>query len=339
MMIAPYLLIGGLFMSNKEITQIKEITSDLVIDMIHEVRGQKVMLDFELAELYGYETKDLNRQVKNNIKRFPKEFMFKLNSSEFNNDMWCKNFTTSSYKGDRRRKTNLPYAFTEQGIYMLMTILKGDVAVQQSIALIKAFKYLKDYYNNTSQLPLNEYLRLNNQVNENTEDIKIIKDKLEIIMDGFEGPKSSNHYLFQNGKRLEADKAYKEIYKTAKERIEIIDDYIGLKTLLLLKDCAGIEIVIYSDNKAKECLEDYMISDFIKDTGINVTIKPTNDSFHDRYIFIDRKVLYHCGPSSKDAGNKVATIDIIEDIKPYILLIDSLKTKNNKKKRRSTPIY
>ncbi len=136
----------------KSENQIIEITNEMVINMIHEIRGQKVMLDFELAELYGYETKTFNQQVKNNIERFPKEFMFQLTSIEVNTIMRSKNLTTS-IDIKRRRKDTLPHAFTEQGIYMLMTVLKGDVAIKQSIALIKAFKTMKDYISNNTMFP------------------------------------------------------------------------------------------------------------------------------------------------------------------------------------------
>ena len=127
-------------MEESKNTKIIEITNELIINMIHEVRGQKVMLDFELAELYGYETKRLNEQIKRNIERFPEEFMFQLTSFEVNNILMSQN-ATSSWGGLRK----LPYAFTEQGVYMLMTVLKGEIAVKQSIALVKAFKAMKDY--------------------------------------------------------------------------------------------------------------------------------------------------------------------------------------------------
>ena len=122
------------------------INEENIKDKIYEIRGQKVMLDFELAKIYGYETRYFNRQVNNNNDRFPSEFRFQLTKKEVEELVRCKNFTSRSWEhsneGGRRY---LPYAFTEQGIYMLMTVLKGDLAVRQSIALIKAFKQMKDY--------------------------------------------------------------------------------------------------------------------------------------------------------------------------------------------------
>ena len=116
------------------------VNHESLVKKIYIIRGQKVMLDFDLAEIYGYETKNFNRQVKNNIEKFAGEdFMFRLTEEEMD-DLRCKIFT-SSWGGTRY----LPYAFTEQGIYMLMTVLKGDLAVRQSRALVRTFKQIKDY--------------------------------------------------------------------------------------------------------------------------------------------------------------------------------------------------
>ena len=112
-------------MDNKNLEMI-ELNNKTIETMIYIVRGKKVMLDFELANIYGYETKNFNRQVKNNINKFPEEFMFQLSSEEFESILRCKNFT-SSWDGIRKP----PYAFTEQGVYMLMTVLKGDLATKK----------------------------------------------------------------------------------------------------------------------------------------------------------------------------------------------------------------
>lgn len=124
-------------MVEKEII-IPELNNETIESMIYVIRGQKVMLDFELAKIYGYETKNFNRQVKNNIDKFDRDFRFQLNKEEYDIVLKCKNFT-SSWGGTRK----VPYAFTEQEIYMLMTVLKGDLATKQSIALIDAFKQMK----------------------------------------------------------------------------------------------------------------------------------------------------------------------------------------------------
>ena len=311
-------------MANNEYTII-ELNNETIKSMIYVVRGQKVMLDFNLAKIYGYETKNFNRQISNNMERFDKEFRFQISKEEFNIILRCKNFT-SSWGGIRY----LPYAFTEQGIYMLMTVLKGDLAVRQSIALIKAFKQMKDYLiENKGLLTTNETIKLTNLVNEHSNRLDIIEEKLEVVMDSFDDPSKCKHYLIRNGEKLEADVAYQEIYKLAKKSIYIIDDYISVKTLQLLKCCKQeVKIIIITDNKAKNGISQSFINDFINDTGYDLVVKPSYDRFHDRYIVIDYntydEVLYHCGASSKDAGGRITTINIIEEINLYKSLIDEL---------------
>ncbi len=123
------------------------LTEDVIASKIHLIRGVQVMLDFDLAAIYGYETRYFNRQINNNIGHFDQDFRFQLTNEEFQNLM-CKNFT-SSWGGTRK----LPYAFTEQGIYMLMTVLKGDLALKQSKTLIRLFKQMKDFIANLQQNP------------------------------------------------------------------------------------------------------------------------------------------------------------------------------------------
>ena len=126
--------------------EIMLVNQESLTEKIYIIRGQKVMLDFELAEIYGYETKNFNRQVKNNIEKFEGEdFMFRLTTQEVEELSRCKNFTLNRGIGRGSNIKYNPYVFTEQGIYMLMTVLKGDLAVRQSRALIRTFKQMKDY--------------------------------------------------------------------------------------------------------------------------------------------------------------------------------------------------
>ena len=151
------------------VTNIAVIDEQTIWDRIYEVRGVKVMLDFELAEIYGYETKNFNRQVKNNAAKFEgDEFMFQLTRDEFQEILRCKNFT-SSWGGARY----LPHAFTEQGVYLLMTVLRGDLATRQSRALVMAFKAVKDYIvENQGLVGQRDLLRISMQTAENTEAIR-----------------------------------------------------------------------------------------------------------------------------------------------------------------------
>ena len=211
-------------------------------DKIYTIRGQQVMLDFDLAEIYGYETKNFNRQVKNNVAKFEgDEFMFKLTREEVDDLVRCKNFTSRDnlFLGQSGGSRYLPNAFTEQGIYMLMTILHGDLATKQSRTLIMAFKAMKDYIIENQQLMITQrdYIALTTKVNENSSDIKKIKDNmvtktdLSDFMKLFDNGVNAEEILILNGQPFKADEAYQKIYKKAKKNIIVIDDYIGIKTL------------------------------------------------------------------------------------------------------------
>lgn len=304
---------------NKEIVIVDDKT---IQEKIYLIRGQRVMLDADLAEIYGYETKNFNRQVKNNIEKFEGEdFMFQLTENEFEN-LRCKNFT-SSWGGSRY----LPNAFTEQGIYMLMTVLRGELAIRQSRALIRTFKQMKDFIiENQDFISSKELVQIAVQTNQNTKDIAEIKSQmatkedLKKVMDNFIDPDTYKHFLLMNGDKIEADVAYTKIYKSAKESIYVIDNYIGLKTLELLRAAKdNIEVIVFSDNvKNKDMLTKNILNDFRKDyPNINLKMKVAGKKYHDRYIAIDygteNEAFYLCGASSKDAGNKISSITKIEE--------------------------
>ncbi len=161
------------------------INEETIQNKIYMIRGQKVMLDFELAEIYGYTTKKFNQQVKNNIDKFDDDFRFQLTKEEFEN--LRSNFLTSSWGGTRY----LPYAFTEGGVYMLMTVLKGDLAVEQSKALIRTFKKMKDYIiENQNLIGEREYLQLSMQISDNIHktfelrsNLNEVEDQMAKVMD------------------------------------------------------------------------------------------------------------------------------------------------------------
>ena len=160
---------------NKEIVIVDDKT---IQEKIYLIRGQKVMLDADLAEIYGYETKNFNRQVKNNAEKFEGEdFMFQLTDEEMVELSRCKNFT-SSWGGSRY----LPNAFTEQGIYMLMTVLRGELAIRQSRALIRTFKQMKDFIiENQDFIGSKELVQIAIQTNKNKNYIEKIKDKISTL--------------------------------------------------------------------------------------------------------------------------------------------------------------
>ena len=227
-------------------------------------------------------------------------------------------------------RTSLPYAFTEQGIYMLMTVLKGELATKQSKALIRLFKKMKDYIvESNNLLNINGVIELTNKVNSNSNRLTEVEKKLDVVMDNFIDPSTYKHFLFMNGEKIEAEIAFQVLYSLANKSIYIIDDYINLKTLHLLR-CVNnhINITIFSDNVSRNAVTEEDIIQFKNEYGIRLEIKPTNNIIHDRYIMLDydtpNEKLYHCGASSKDAGNKATTIVKIDDSGAYHPLIDSL---------------
>ena len=333
----------------KDNLEIIELTEQNIEFMVYFIRGQKVMLDFDLARIYGYETKAFNQQVKNNIEKFDNDFMFKLTAEEVDAISRCKNSTSiknvteseqltrskkltpiMQIKGMKGGRTSLPYAFTEQGIYMLMTVLKGELATKQSKALIRLFKKMKDYIvESNNLLNINGVIELTNKVERHEKEIKDVKKQLEVVMDNFIDPSTYKHFLIMNGEKLEAEIAFQVLYSLANKSIYIIDDYIDLRTLHLLK-CVNknIKITIFSDNVSRNNASEEDIAQFKKEYGIGLEIKPTNNIIHDRYIVLDydtpNEKLYHCGASIKDSGNKVTTIIKIDDSGAYHPLIDAL---------------
>lgn len=285
------------------------------------------MLDADLAEIYGYETKNFNRQVKNNIERFDDDMRFQLTDTEVE-ILRCKN-CTSSWGGVRYN----PYAFTELGIYSLMMVLKGDLAVSQSKKLLRLFKKLKDFaIQMQNVLPDSEIRMLAIQTYNNTEDICRIKQQvndLTVVVKDFTDPNIKKDYLFYNGQTVEADIAYSEIYSYAKKTIHIIDNYISLKTLVLLKSIKpNVQVTIYSDN-VNHGLHQTEFDDFKREyPDVDINLKSSRGLYHDRYIFIDsgtkNEMIFHCGGSSKDAGKRVTSITKVEDVMLYKNIISNL---------------
>jgi hypothetical protein len=309
---------------HKEIVVINE---DTIKNKIYCIRNQKIMLDFDLAEIYGYETRAFNQQVKRNYERFDDDFMFQLTDEEVYKLSRSQNVTLNKGTGRGSNIKYNPYAFTEQGIYMLMTVLRGELAVKQSKALIRMFKQMKDFIiENQDFIGSKELVQLAIQTSQNIKDIEEIKSQmatkedLKKVMDNFIDPNTYKHFLLMNGNKIEADVAYTKIYKSAKESIYVIDNYVGLKTLELLRAAKDkTEIILFSDNvKNKNMLTKNILDDFRKDyPNIDLKLKIAGKKYHDRYIAIDygteNEAFYLCGASSKDAGNKISSITKIEE--------------------------
>ena len=333
------------------------IDEKLLKDKIYIIRGVQVILDSDLAEIYGYTTKRLNEQVKNNIEKFDEEdLMFQLTKEEkdITNNINLRSKFSTLEQG--KYSKYLPYAFTEQGVYMLMTVLKGELATKQSKALVRLFKRMKDYIvDNQQMINQRDFLRLSLQTAENAQNIIEFRQKLTEIDDKVENvvsnlgdmvrkselspimlnlgkPEIPLGWLILNGQPVESDLAYQQIYTLANKSIAIIDNYISLKTLVLFKHAKqNVSVTIYTDN-INSGLHKVEFDDFCKEySGLKIDIKKADNIFHDRYIILDYNTpdekIYHCGSSSKDGGRKVTTITKIDDTSIYKPLLAQLQKK------------
>ena len=270
-----------------------------------KIRGVQVMLDSDLAAIYGYETKNFNRQVRNNIEKFPEDMRFELTKEEYDCILRCKKFT-SSWGGSRY----LPYVFTEQGIYMLMTVLKGELAVRQSIALVRAFKAMRDYISDNGMV----FQRLDRIELKQLE----ADEKFRQIFSQLDAPKQDKAIIFFKGQMWDAVNCIEEIISKAEKSVILIDGYVDRNTLAMLTGKkAGVSVSVFTSEKTCRITEQE--SEAFNSQYGPLNIRFTNE-FHDRFLILDEKELYHIGASIKDAGKKAFEISINEDEK----LLDSI---------------
>ena len=280
-------------------------------DLIYEVRSKQVMLDSDLAMLYGCKngTKEINQAVKNNIEKFPERYSFKLTDTE-SDILLVKNFDQKIEK--RGGKYKNPRVFTEQGIYMLATVLKSKAAIGMTMAIMDAFVVMKSIINTS----LIEQKYINNLVLEHDADIKLLRESFDKL-----STKENNNHIFYEGQIYDAYSLIIDILSKAKEEIIIIDNYAG-KELFDITRNINVNIKIYTkniDNMSKKKYE--------KEYS-NIEIIGT-DIFHDRFIIIDNKELYNIGSSIKDIGKKCSSINKIKDTLILNDLINRLKVVNN----------
>ena len=284
---------------NKLITQ-NEMSNEEIKNLIYTIRGKQVMLDSDVARLFKYATKDLNRNVKNNIERFPEYYCFQLTNEEYQS-LRCKNFTLNENGRGQHRKY-LPYVFTEYGITMLAGLLKNEVAVDISIKIVNTFIEMRKFIMFNGQV----FDRLTNMEYKLLEHDK----KFDRLFDRLQQEENIKQKIFFGGQIYDAYSVMIDIIKKANKKILIIDNYVDdtvLKMLTKKKD--NVEIVILTSNKNN--IQDIDIQKFNKEYPI-LKVARTN-KFHDRFIVIDNKEMYHIGASIKDLGKKCFGINKIED--------------------------
>ena len=253
---------------------------------------------------------------------------------------------TLNEKGDKRGTNikKMPYAFTEQGIYMLATVLKGQLAEQQSIFIMRAFREMRHYIKQNQQFVTPSELRLvtakvseiSVQVagivdwkNKSEDRFDNIQRSTDALSENFVLEKDFKNFVIYKGQKFEADAAYIDIYQQAKKSIYVVDNYVNTKTLQLLSQKQeGVEIVLFTENGhgKKGFLSTAVVNDFLQEYP-PLRIKPNADC-HDRLIVLDygepTEQAYHCGASSKDAGKKLCAINIIIETSMIHPVIDKL---------------
>ncbi len=282
-----------------------------ITNMIYEIRGKQVMLDSDLAILYECKngTKEINQAVKNNKDRFPENFCFQLTLEEY--DILRSKFLTLK-KGRGAHRKYLPYVFTEQGVAMLSGIIKSEIAVNISIAIMNAFVLMRKYISNE----LIEQKYINNLVIKHDEDIKLLQESFN----KFEEKRKSNEIYF-NGQIFDAYSKIVEIIKEADKELIIIDNYADKSMLDMIRNIKVNTTIICKEN----CLLKEIDIEKYNEQYNNLKVI-YNNTFHDRYIIIDKKTIYHCGTSLNHIGSKTFSINKLEDKEVIEALLNKIKT-------------
>ena len=273
-----------------------DLIENKIENLVYEVRGVEVMIDSDLAMLYEVETKRINEAYYRNIDKFPERISWKLTKDEANN--LRSQFATSSGVNNYGGRRYLPRVFTEQGIYMLATILKSSVATKVSIAIMDTFVKMRHYINYNKYMLPNRMLLLEDKVDNNTK-------RINQLFDMFDPKEITKEYLFFENQLFKSHYVLNKIFESAKEEIIIVDNYAD-KELLMYLSTLQKSIKIISKN-----MDDLLIAKYEKEFNNIEFIR--KDIFHDRFIILDREKLFYCGSSFKDLGKKCFAINLMED--------------------------
>ena len=274
-------------------------------DMIYEIRGKQVMLDSDLAKLYKILTGNLNKAVKRNIERFPKDFMFQLTEDEYTSLMF--QIGISNKRGGTRK---LPYVFTEQGVAMLSSVLHTDIAIKTSIKIMNAFVTMRHYIGSD----LNRLSNLEIKSVEHDNRIKLLEESFNKL----EENKEVNEIYF-NGKIYDAYSKIIDIFQESKNELIIIDRYTDKTILDMIKDlkCKVVLITSKKSKLTKLDIEKY-------NSTYNNLIIIYDDTYHDRYFIIDKNKIYHSGNSVNYIGYRKSSVNILKDSKIKEIIINDI---------------
>ena len=293
-----------------------EISDEKIKSLIYTIRGKQVMLDSDVAMLYHYATKNVNKAVKRNIERFPEDFCFQLTEDELQFLRFQIGTSKTKENITRGGRRYLPYVFTEQGIAMLAGVLKNEIAVKVSINIIKSFIEMRKFIYENGQI----FERLTNVEYKLLEHNK----KFDEIFNKLQQEENIKQRIFFNGQIYDAYSLIVDIIKKANNKLLIIDNYIDDSILkMLIKKKSNVEVVILTSNNSN--IQKIDIQKFNKEYPVLKVAK--TDKFHNRFILIDNKEMYHLGASIKDLGKKCFGINKIEDME-IIEKIINLKTHN-----------
>ena len=308
----------------------KTVTAQTIESKIFTIRNVQVMLDKDLAELYGVETKRINEQVKRNSERFPEQFCFQLTKEEV--EILRSQFTTSrsqivTLNGENEssrsqiatlnngRGSNikyLPYAFTEQGVAMLASVLKSETAVKVSIQIMNAFVQMRHFLaangslfarlDSVEKQQIETEEKLNRNIVQIQEKLTVHEKNFEKVFDALEAADLPKQGVFCNGQIFDSYKFVSDLIRKAKTSIVLVDNYVDDTVLSMLdKRKSNVSATIYTQSISKQLTLDLQKHN-AQYAPIDVRVM-TN--FHDRFLFIDEKTIYHIGASIKDLGKKV----------------------------------
>lgn len=298
-------------------------TSNLVDSKIANkivvLRDVQVMIDRDIAELYGVEIKVLNQAVKRNAERFPKQFMFQLSLDEYRSvkeSLWSQ-FVTIENIGDLRgRHTKyLPYAFTEQGVAMLSAVLRSEKAIKVSIEIMNAFVLVRHYLHDNMNL-VGRLTAVENKVDSKFKTIDENFSKIFKELDS--SPKNAKEGIFFKGQIFDAYAFFQNIIRSAKKEIVLIDGYVDLSILERLKaKQKNVSVQIYTDPRAE--LKQIDVDKF--NEQYPTAVLNHTKKMHDRFLIIDNKDLYHIGASLKDLGKACFAFDKMDNPQKWLPVI------------------
>lgn len=281
-----------------------ELQTVNIQNKIFSIRNKQVMIDRDLAELYGVETKRINEQVKRNIERFPKEFRFQLSESEMSELVAnCDRFELLKHS------SVAAYAFTEQGVAMLSAVLKSETAIKMSIKIMDAFVKMRHFLQSNaaifSELNYIKQHLLESDLHQKETDKKI--DELFALMDKYKVEDKQG--IFFQGQIFDAYAKFESFIQQAQKEIILIDNYVDLSILeRLAKKNQNVAVTIYTSPQTKLTTQDVQKFNAQYPT---LTVHHSK-KVHDRFLIIDNTILYHIGASLKDLGTKCFAFEILD---------------------------